>query len=90
MPGHHLSPGSQGQTPGGPAIPQASVRPLVRPAKHEPMDPDIKPPVQSKYTVLLFIHFVIGKWISFHNIPSYKHILHMFTGLELKAGYKSN
>merc|ERR1719341_3098225 len=48
MPGHHLSPGSQGPAPGPPGIPQASVRPLVRPAKHEPMDPDIKPHVQRR------------------------------------------
>ena len=50
MPGHHLSPGSQGPAPGPPGIPQASVRPLVRQAKHEPMDPDIKPQVQSEYS----------------------------------------
>ena len=53
MPGHHLSPGSQGPAPGPPGIPQASVRPLVRPAKHEPMDPDIKPHVQSEYSAVL-------------------------------------
>ena len=54
MPGHHLSPGSGGPAPGPPAIPQASVRPLVRPAKHEPMDPDIKPQVQSEYSALQY------------------------------------
>ena len=56
--GHGLGPGPpqhHPQVPPGPGqgqgIPQASVRPLVRPMapeKHEPQDQDIKPPVASK------------------------------------------
>ena len=54
--GHGLGPGPPQHHPQvppgqGQGIPQASVRPLVRPMapeKHEPQDQDIKPPVASK------------------------------------------
>ena len=56
VPHHQAGPPGQGGQGG---IPQASVRPLVRPQlsmaseKHEPMDPDIKPPMPSEYLLLL-------------------------------------
>ena len=59
-PGHHGHAPHLGQMPGGGAgggggIPQASVRPLVRPVimnsdKHQDLhDNDVKPPISSKF-----------------------------------------